>query len=113
MTSHITKQQIIDWLTNLIDAGEPPDHVIQALAAIQDFTTWWQKAQDRAWDPRLWTPEDEEAYQQILASSFSTMARRSGCVTQLRRSSANTTGIPHTVPGETLGDFLFSCGFFS
>ena len=63
---HITKRQIISWLTALIDAGESPSQLIQALTVIQDFTTWWQTTHDRAWDPRLWTPEDEEAYRPTI-----------------------------------------------
>lgn len=66
MSKNITKQQIIAWLTSLIDQGEPPDQVVQALAALQDFITWWQAIRDRGWDPRLWTPQDEKAYQQTI-----------------------------------------------
>ncbi len=66
MSKNITKQQIIAWLTSLIDQVEPPDQVVQALAALQDFITWWQAIRDRGWDPRLWTPQDEEAYRQTI-----------------------------------------------
>jgi len=59
---HITKRQIISWLTALIDAGESPSQVIQALTVIQDFTTWWQATTDQPWNPWRWTLEDDRLF---------------------------------------------------
>ena len=66
MPNKVTKQQIIAWLISLIDCGEPSDRVLEALTFLEQFITWWQTTHDRAWEPRLWTPEDEEVYRTTI-----------------------------------------------
>ena len=62
----ITKQQIIAWLSALIEQGESPNGVMEAMAVLELFITWWQTTHDRAWDPCLWTRQDEEAYRPTI-----------------------------------------------
>lgn len=63
MPEKLTKTQIILWLNTLIDQGEAPARVLEALATLEHFITWWQTAHHQAWDPWQWTEADDAAYQ--------------------------------------------------
>ncbi len=55
-----------------MDHGESSDRVLEALAILEQFITWWQDTHHQAWDPQRWTRADDIAYRATLNSSNST-----------------------------------------
>ena len=66
MSNKITKQQVIAWLSALIEQGESPNAVMEAMVVLEHFINWWQMIHDQAWDPRRWTLGDDDAYRPTI-----------------------------------------------